>query len=59
MATAALLAVAIELVMQANLRRTHFDNRTFMIVMVAYLGFAIYVFIQKTRLLKVPEGSGS
>jgi len=30
-----------------------------MIVMVAYLGFAIYVFIQKTRLLKVPEGSGS
>ena len=58
-ATAALLAVAIELVMQANLHRTNFDNRTFMIVMAAYLGFAIYVFIQKMRLLKVPEASGS
>ncbi|MBW1758580.1 MAG: DUF1648 domain-containing protein [Deltaproteobacteria bacterium] len=58
-ATAALLAVAIELVMQANLHRTHFDNRTFVIVMVAYLGFAVYVFIQKMRLLKVPGDPGS
>jgi uncharacterized membrane protein len=58
-ATAALLAVAIDLVMQANLQRTHFDNGTFVIVMVAYLGFAVYVFIQRKRVLKLPGGSGS
>jgi uncharacterized membrane protein len=57
-ATAALLAVAIELVMQANIHRTNFDNRTFMIVMAAYLGYAVYVLIRKMRLLKVPQISG-
>ena len=57
-ATAALLAAVIELVMQANLHRTNLDNRTFVIVMVAYMGFAAYVFVQRRRLLKLPEGSG-
>jgi uncharacterized membrane protein len=54
-ATAALLAVATELAMQANIHRTNFDNRTFIIVMVAYMGYAVYVLIRKIRLLKVPD----
>ena len=58
-ATAALLAVAVELVMQANLHRSDFDNRTFLIGMVAYMGFAAYVFVQRKRLLELPERSRS
>ena len=58
-ATAALLGVTVELVMQANLHRTNFDNRAFAIVMIAYMGFAAYVFVQRRRRLKSPEGSGS
>jgi uncharacterized membrane protein len=58
-ATAALLAITIDLVMQANLHGTNLDNLAFMIVMIAYLGFVAYVFIQRKRLLKLPEGSGS
>jgi uncharacterized membrane protein len=53
-ATAALLAVTIELAMQANLHRANFDNGTFMIVFVAYFGFVIVVFFRKMRLLKLP-----
>jgi uncharacterized membrane protein len=58
-ATAALLAAVNELVMQANLHRSNLDNRTFVIVMVAYMGFAAYVFFRRRRLLKLPEGSTS
>ena len=58
-ATAALLAVAVELVMQANLHRSDFENRTFLIGMVAYMGFAAYVFVQRKRLLELPERSRS
>lgn len=58
-ATAALLAVVTELVMQANIHRTNLDNQTFMIAMVGYLGFAIYVFVSKMRLLRLPESSQS
>jgi hypothetical protein len=53
-ATAALLAVTIELAMQANLHRANFDNGTFMIVFVGYFGFVIVVFFRKMRLLKLP-----
>ncbi len=56
-ATAALLAVAIELVVQANLRHSSFDNRTFLIALAAYLGFAVYILVKKIRLLEVPKGS--
>jgi hypothetical protein len=45
--------------MQANLHGTNLDNLAFMIVMIAYLGFAAYVFVQRKRLLQLPEGSGS
>ena len=58
-ATAALLAVTIDLVMQANLHGTDLDNLAFMIVLIAYLGFAAYVFVQRKRLLQLPPGSGS
>lgn len=58
-ATAALLAVATELVMQANIHRTNFDNSTFMVVMVAYMGYAVYVLIRKLRLLEVPDAPAS
>ena len=58
-ATAALLAVATELVMRANIHRTNFDNPTFMIVMVAYMGYAVYVLIRKIRLLEVPDAPQS
>ena len=58
-ATAALLAAVTELVMQANLQRTNLDNRTFMIVMIAYMGFAAYVFFWRRRILKLPEGTTS
>jgi uncharacterized membrane protein len=58
-ATAALLAAVTELVMQANLRRANLDNRTFVIVMVAYLSFAAYVFFQRRRLLQVPPSPQS
>ena len=54
-ATAALLAVVNELVMQANIHRTGFDKRTFVVIMVAYMGFAAYVFFRRKRLLKVPD----
>jgi uncharacterized membrane protein len=55
-ATAALLAAVTEIVMQANLNRTNLDNRTFVIVMVAYMGFAAHVFFRRRRLLELPEG---
>jgi len=58
-ATTALLAVAIELVLQANLHRTNFDNVSFIVVMVAYFVFLIVVVVRKIRLLKIPERSGS
>jgi uncharacterized membrane protein len=58
-ATAALLAVATELVLRANIHRTNFDNSTFMVVMVAYMGYAVYVLIRKLRLLEVPDAPPS
>ncbi|MBW2161950.1 MAG: hypothetical protein JRH14_18620, partial [Deltaproteobacteria bacterium] len=54
-ATAALLAVAVELAMQANLHRANFDNVTFVVVLVAYFAFLIAVVVRKIRLLKLPE----
>jgi ABC-type enterobactin transport system permease subunit len=54
-ATTALLAVAIELVLQANLHRTNFDNVSFIVVMVAYFVFLIVVVVRKIRLLRIPE----
>lgn len=59
MATAALLALAIELAMRANLHQTNFDNATFMVVFVAYFVFIFAIFFRKIRLLRVPEGSES
>jgi uncharacterized membrane protein len=47
------------LVMRANIHRTNLDNRTFIIVMVGYMGFAGYVFFRRKHLLRLPEGSGS
>jgi hypothetical protein len=55
MATALLLAMVIELAMQANLHRSNLDNGAFMTVLVAYFVFVIAVFIRKMRLLKLPE----
>ena len=55
MATALLLAMVIELAMQANLHRSNLDNGAFMTVLVAYFAFVIAVFIRKMRLLKLPE----
>jgi uncharacterized membrane protein len=55
MATAALLAVAIELVVRANLHQTNLDNSTLMTVLVAYFAFVIVVLFRKLRLLKPPE----
>jgi hypothetical protein len=45
--------------MRANIHRTNLDNRTFIIVMVGYMGFAGYVFFRRKHLLRLPEGSGS
>jgi uncharacterized membrane protein len=55
MATALLVAMVIELAMQANLHRSNLDNGAFMTVLVAYFAFVIAVFIRKMRLLKLPE----
>ncbi|MBW2162616.1 MAG: hypothetical protein JRH14_22105, partial [Deltaproteobacteria bacterium] len=55
MATALLLAMVIELAMQANLHRSNLDDGAFMTVLVAYFAFVIVVFIRKMRLLKLPE----
>ena len=54
-ATALLLAMVIELAMQANLQRSNLDNGAFMTVLVAYFAFVIAVFVRKMRLLKLPE----
>ncbi|MBW1907732.1 MAG: hypothetical protein JRJ24_21090 [Deltaproteobacteria bacterium] len=54
-ATALLLAMVIELAMQANLHRSNLDDGAFMTVLVAYFAFVIVVFIRKMRLLKLPE----
>jgi uncharacterized membrane protein len=54
-ATAALLAVTVELAMQANLHQSNFDNAAFVVVLVAYFAFLIAVVVRKIRLLQLPE----
>lgn len=56
---ASLFAVAVELVLQANVRRTNFDNVSFIVVMVGYFVFQIVAVVRKIRLLKIPERSGN
>jgi uncharacterized membrane protein len=55
MSTAALLAVTIELVVQANPHQTNLDNSTFLVVLGAYFGFVIAVVVRKIQLLKLPK----
>jgi hypothetical protein len=45
--------------MRRNIHRTDLDDRTFIIVMVGYMGFACYVFFRRKHLLRLPEGSWS
>jgi uncharacterized membrane protein len=53
-ATAALLAMVAELVMRANIQRTNLDNGTFLVFMVAYIGYAAFLFFRRRHLLKPP-----
>lgn len=53
-ATAAILAVAVELSVRANLYRTNFDNTTFMVSLGAYFVFVIVMVIRMKRAFRVP-----
>jgi uncharacterized membrane protein len=54
-ATTALLAVAIELAIRANLERTNFAHGTFMVFLVGYFVFVIGVVLWKRRVFDVPS----
>jgi uncharacterized membrane protein len=53
-ATAGLLGAVVELVMRANIQRTNLDNAAFMVFMVAYMGYAAFLFFRRRHLLKPP-----
>lgn len=53
-ATAALLGVVAELVMRANIQRTNLDNSTFLVFLVAYMGYAAFLFFRRRQLLHPP-----
>jgi uncharacterized membrane protein len=55
LATAALIAVAIELAIQANVRQTDFANGPFAICLLAYFAFVIVFTVKNLRALAVPE----
>lgn len=54
MATAAVLAVAVELAIRANLHQTNFANGVFMLFLGAYLVCAIAMFLWSKREFKIP-----
>jgi len=54
-ATAALLGVVAELVMRANIQRTNLDNGTFLVFMVAYMGYAAFLFFRRRQPLRPPS----
>ncbi len=55
MATAALLAVATELAVRANLQRHTFENGPFLVVLALYLAFVVAMLVLQFRSLAVPE----
>jgi len=57
MATAAILATATELVLQANLHQTDFANGIFLTVLVVYFAFVIAGLAWMMRAFKSPEGT--
>jgi hypothetical protein len=56
-ATTALLVIATELTIQANLEKRNLDEATFLVFLVLYFVFVI-VWLGKTfRIFRIPEGS--
>ena len=59
MATAALLAIAVELSVRANLDGTHFANGPFMVCLIVYFVFVIVLMFVMMRALSVPDAETS
>lgn len=54
LATAAILAVAVELALRANLHQTNFNNGIFMIFLGVYFAIVIATLVWTMRLFKIP-----
>lgn len=58
-ATTALLVIATELTVQANLEKRNLDEGTFLFVLAVYFVFVIAWLVQTMRIFRIPEGSAS
>ena len=58
-ATTALLVLATELTVQANLEHTSFDEATFLFFLAVYFVFVIAAVVRSIRIFRIPDGSGA
>ena len=58
-ATTALLVIATELTIQANLERRNLDEATFLLFLVAYFVFVGVWLVRTMRIFRIPEGSAA
>jgi uncharacterized membrane protein len=58
-ATTALLVIATELTVQANLEKKNLDEATFLFFLAVYFVFVIAWLVKTMRVFRIPEGSAS